>query len=156
MVAVAITISLDFRMVLVGGRGVVSEFGCGLQRSLWWLVDYLGYIYISLWLGDIQRHKTVLYRRRENHRVSLNVKGVENGSFLIPKRSDEASSTLPLQEEEPQNSSYAAAGGWGGNRGSGSEGNRTKAAGLLAQETSAGGGGGRELMMWKVFRRLKS
>ena len=118
----------------------------------WWTISG---IYISLWLGDIQRHKTVLYRRRENHRVSLNVKGVENGSFLIPKRSDEASSTLPLQEEEPQNSSYAAAGGWGGTRDSGSEG-RTKAAGLLAQETSAGGGGGRELMMWKVFRRLKS
>ena len=38
------------------------------------------------------------------------VMGVENDSFLIPQRSDEASSTLPRREEEPQNSSYAAAG----------------------------------------------
>ena len=32
---------------------------------------------------------------------SSGVRGVENGSFLIPKRSDEVSSTLPPQEEEP-------------------------------------------------------
>lgn len=37
--------------------------------------------------------------------------GIENR--LIPKRSDEDSSTLPPLEEEPQNSSYAAAGRWG-------------------------------------------
>lgn len=37
------------------------------------------------------------------------VKGVENDMFLIPKRSDEVSSTLPPLEEEPRNSSYAAA-----------------------------------------------
>ena len=34
--------------------------------------------------------------------------GMENR--LIPKRSDEDSSTLPPLEEEPQDSSYAAAG----------------------------------------------
>jgi hypothetical protein len=42
--------------------------------------------------------------------VHSDVKVVENGSFLIPKRSDEVSSTPPRIEEETPKSSYAAAG----------------------------------------------
>jgi hypothetical protein len=83
------------------------------------------------------------------------VKGVEMRRFLIPKRSDEVSSTLPRLEEEPQDSSYAAAGGLGGTGGPGSECYRTREVRASGYSTSAAGGG-RELMMWNVFRRLKS
>lgn len=47
--------------------------------------------------------------------------GVENGSFLIPKRSDEVSSAPPRSEEETQMSSYAAADGLGRTAGSGQD-----------------------------------
>ncbi len=54
---------------------------------------------------------------KERGFLRMGVRGVENGSFLIPQRSDEVSSTLPRLEDEPQNSSYAAAGGVGGENG---------------------------------------